>query len=162
MPLTIPHDSKRCRTGYRHISWNSRAQELAGVSPEARRAFLLQRTFSPHPLTFQAAFNVLEKACEDYPHKMHMDVEINGSRPLDYIIPKFLELAEHSHPKIRARSHVFPTSSPSTVNLFTSTSTLLLPVSSNAPRMTTSLSVATSTRLLFSSLQLVQRISCQQ
>ena len=54
--------------------------------------------FSP----VQAAFNVLEKACEDYPRKM--DVEINGSRPLDYMIPKFLDLSEHPLPKIRAHA----------------------------------------------------------
>ena len=33
-----------------------------------------------------------------------MDVEINGSRPLDYMIPKFLQLAEHPHPKMRAHA----------------------------------------------------------
>ena len=49
----------------------------------------------------QAAFNVLEKACEDYPRKM--DVEINGTRPLDYMIPKFLILADH--PASKMRSH---------------------------------------------------------
>lgn len=49
----------------------------------------------------QAAFNVLEKACEDYPRKM--DVEINGTRPLDFMIPKFLVLTEH--PSSKMRSH---------------------------------------------------------
>ncbi|KAJ7579308.1 armadillo-type protein [Mycena floridula] len=49
----------------------------------------------------EAAFNVLEKACEDYPRKM--DVEINGGRPLDFMIPKFLMLAEH--PASKMRSH---------------------------------------------------------
>ncbi|KAJ7503141.1 armadillo-type protein [Mycena galericulata] len=49
----------------------------------------------------EAAFNVLEKACEDYPRKM--DVEINGTRPLDFMIPKFLMLAEH--PSAKMRSH---------------------------------------------------------
>ncbi|KAJ6451941.1 armadillo-type protein [Mycena sanguinolenta] len=48
----------------------------------------------------EAAFNVLEKACEDYPRKM--DVEINGARPLDYMIPKFLMLAEHLSAKMRS------------------------------------------------------------
>jgi transportin-1 len=32
-----------------------------------------------------------------------MDVEINGTRPLDYMIPKFLELSEH--PAAKMRSH---------------------------------------------------------
>ncbi|KAJ7817296.1 armadillo-type protein [Mycena olivaceomarginata] len=50
----------------------------------------------------EAAFNVLEKACEDYPRKM--DVEINGTRPLDFMIPKFLMLAEHSSAKMRSHA----------------------------------------------------------
>ncbi|KAJ8076623.1 hypothetical protein PM082_001046 [Marasmius tenuissimus] len=49
----------------------------------------------------EAAFNVLEKACEDYPRKL--DVEINGTRPLEFMIPKFLSLAEH--PSSKMRSH---------------------------------------------------------
>lgn len=49
----------------------------------------------------QAAFNALEKACEDYPRKM--DVEIGGTRPLDFMIPKFLMLSEH--PSAKMRSH---------------------------------------------------------
>ncbi|TDL23096.1 ARM repeat-containing protein [Rickenella mellea] len=50
----------------------------------------------------EAAFNVLEKACEDYPRKM--DVEIGGTRPLDFMIPKFLMLAEHPNAKMRAHA----------------------------------------------------------
>ncbi|EDR00554.1 uncharacterized protein LACBIDRAFT_240538 [Laccaria bicolor S238N-H82] len=49
----------------------------------------------------EAAFNALEKACEDYPRKM--DVEISGTRPLDYMVPKFLMLSEH--PSAKMRSH---------------------------------------------------------
>ncbi|KAG6816592.1 hypothetical protein H0H87_004818 [Tephrocybe sp. NHM501043] len=49
----------------------------------------------------EAAFNALEKACEDYPRKM--DVEIGGTRPLDFMIPKFLSLTEH--PSAKMRSH---------------------------------------------------------
>lgn len=52
--------------------------------------------------TTQAAFSVFEKACEDYPRKM--DVEINGTRPLDYMIPKFLMLSEHPMPKMRSHA----------------------------------------------------------
>ncbi|KAI0067569.1 ARM repeat-containing protein [Artomyces pyxidatus] len=50
----------------------------------------------------QAAFNVLEKACEDYPRKL--DVEINGSYPLEFMIPKFLVLTEHHNSKIRSHA----------------------------------------------------------
>ncbi|KAF8870365.1 transportin-PC [Infundibulicybe gibba] len=49
----------------------------------------------------EAAFNALEKACEDYPRKM--DFELNGTRPLDFMIPKFLMLSEH--PSAKMRSH---------------------------------------------------------
>ncbi|OCH90570.1 ARM repeat-containing protein [Obba rivulosa] len=49
----------------------------------------------------EAAFNVLERACEDYPRKL--DVEINGTWPLEYMIPKFLMLSEH--PSAKMRSH---------------------------------------------------------
>ncbi|KAG5335852.1 hypothetical protein C0989_000202 [Termitomyces sp. Mn162] len=49
----------------------------------------------------EAAFNALEKACEDYSRKM--DVEIGDTRPLDYMIPKFLSLTEH--PSTKMRSH---------------------------------------------------------
>ncbi|THU89773.1 ARM repeat-containing protein [Dendrothele bispora CBS 962.96] len=50
----------------------------------------------------EAAFNVLEKACEDYPRKL--DVEISGTRPLDFMIPKFLSLAEHNSSKMRSHA----------------------------------------------------------
>ncbi|KAH8103257.1 ARM repeat-containing protein [Cristinia sonorae] len=49
----------------------------------------------------EAAFNVLEKACEDYPRKL--DVEMNGTWPLEFMIPKFLVLSEH--PSSKMRSH---------------------------------------------------------
>ncbi|PCH36569.1 ARM repeat-containing protein [Wolfiporia cocos MD-104 SS10] len=50
----------------------------------------------------EAAFNVLEKACEDYPRKL--DVEINGTWPLEYMIPKFLVLSEHPNSKMRSHA----------------------------------------------------------
>lgn len=50
----------------------------------------------------QAAFNALEKACEDYPRKL--DIEIGGTGPLDCMIPKFLQLSEHQSSKIRSRT----------------------------------------------------------
>ncbi|KAH7925297.1 ARM repeat-containing protein [Leucogyrophana mollusca] len=49
-----------------------------------------------------AAFGVFERACEDFPRKM--DVEINGTRPLDFMIPKFLQLSEHPNSKMRAHA----------------------------------------------------------
>ncbi|KZT69634.1 ARM repeat-containing protein [Daedalea quercina L-15889] len=50
----------------------------------------------------EAAFNVLEKACEDYPRKL--DVEINGTWPLEFMIPKFLMLSEHLRAKMRSHA----------------------------------------------------------
>ncbi|KAF8652279.1 hypothetical protein AX16_004468 [Volvariella volvacea WC 439] len=57
---------------------------------------------SPDVDVQEAAFNALEKACEDYPRKM--DFELNGTRPLDYMIPKFLMLSEHPSSKIRSHA----------------------------------------------------------
>ncbi|KIJ66034.1 hypothetical protein HYDPIDRAFT_87751 [Hydnomerulius pinastri MD-312] len=53
------------------------------------------------PSRQEAAFSVFEKACEDFPRKL--DIEINGTRPLDFMIPKFLMLTEH--PSAKMRSH---------------------------------------------------------
>lgn len=50
----------------------------------------------------EAAFNVLEKVCEDYPRKL--DVEIAGHHPLDYMIPKFFQLSEHESSKMRSHA----------------------------------------------------------
>jgi transportin-1 len=50
----------------------------------------------------QAAFSVLEKACEDLPRKL--DIEINGTRILDFMIPKFLAMTEHPTPRIRSHA----------------------------------------------------------
>ncbi|EGO00771.1 hypothetical protein SERLA73DRAFT_105148 [Serpula lacrymans var. lacrymans S7.3] len=57
---------------------------------------------SPDSDSQEAAFNTLEKACEDYPRKM--DIDINGTRPLDFMIPKFLLLSEHPSSKMRAHA----------------------------------------------------------
>ncbi|KAJ7918902.1 armadillo-type protein [Mycena leptocephala] len=76
----------------------------------------LMSTLDSTDLDRQAAFNVLEKACEDYPRKL--DVEINGTRPLDFMIPKFLMLADHPSAKmcsnaIACLSYFVPVSSQS-------------------------------------------------
>ncbi|EIW80522.1 transportin-PC [Coniophora puteana RWD-64-598 SS2] len=57
---------------------------------------------SPDVQLQEAAFSVFERACEDYPRKL--DVEINGTRPLDYVIPKFLMLSEHQNAKMRSHA----------------------------------------------------------
>ncbi|KAJ6454085.1 hypothetical protein C8R47DRAFT_1252659 [Mycena vitilis] len=45
-------------------------------------------------------------ACEDYPRKMA--VEINGTRPLDFMTPKFLMLASHHSAKMRSHAIACP------------------------------------------------------
>ncbi|KAL0072500.1 hypothetical protein AAF712_000263 [Marasmius tenuissimus] len=42
-----------------------------------------------------------KKACEDYPRKL--DVEVNGTRPLEFMIPEFISLTEH--PSLKMRLH---------------------------------------------------------
>ncbi|PFH50468.1 hypothetical protein AMATHDRAFT_3953 [Amanita thiersii Skay4041] len=79
-------------------------------------AQLLNALDSPDYDKQEAAFNVLEKACEDFPRKL--DFEVNGTRPLDYLIPKFLELSEHPSAKMRSHavaclSFFIPTNCPS-------------------------------------------------
>ncbi|KAG8903271.1 hypothetical protein FRB99_003538 [Tulasnella sp. 403] len=76
-----------------------------------------QQAASPHRLEAPlAAFGVLERACEDYPKKL--DKDINGQRPLDFMIPKFISLADDSKPRIRSHaitslSHFIPIQSQS-------------------------------------------------
>ncbi|KAF9041135.1 armadillo-type protein [Rhodocollybia butyracea] len=50
----------------------------------------------------EAVFNVLQKACEEYPRKL--DVEIGGARPLDFMIPKFLLLGDHISSRMRSHA----------------------------------------------------------
>ncbi|KAF9243191.1 armadillo-type protein [Melanogaster broomeanus] len=59
-------------------------------------------TMLDDPNRQEAAFSVFEKACEDFPRKL--DIEINGTRPLDFMIPKFLMLSEHPSPKMRSHA----------------------------------------------------------
>ena len=45
---------------------------------------------------------MIEKGCEDYPRLF--DTEISGTRPLDFMIPKFLVLSEHQIADMRAHA----------------------------------------------------------
>ncbi|KAJ7719509.1 hypothetical protein B0H16DRAFT_1739333 [Mycena metata] len=89
--------------------------------------------FGPPGGAWRAAFNILEKACENYPRKM--DDEINGTCPLDFMIPKFLMLAEHPSAKVPSRAS--PPLSPSAPSPSLSTSTPSLPPSSSSRPTTT-------------------------
>ncbi|KZT41877.1 ARM repeat-containing protein [Sistotremastrum suecicum HHB10207 ss-3] len=78
--------------------------------PEALM-LLMQNLESSNFEIQEAAFNILEKTCEDFPRKF--DVEINGTRPLDHMIPKFIQLIDHPEAKMRAHaiaclSHFIP------------------------------------------------------
>ncbi|KIJ51420.1 hypothetical protein M422DRAFT_158398 [Sphaerobolus stellatus SS14] len=57
---------------------------------------------SPQLEEQESAFDALEKACQDFPRKL--DVEMNGTRPLDFMVPKFLVLSEHPNAKIRSHA----------------------------------------------------------
>jgi transportin-1 len=50
-------------------------------------------------VTVQGAFNSLVKIAEDGPTKL--DCEINGQRPINYLMERFLAHTEHSNPRIR-------------------------------------------------------------
>lgn len=62
---------------------------------------LVEGLDSPDPIIKSGSFSVLEKACEDYPKKL--DKDVNGQRPLDFMIPKFIQMADD--PNSRIRSH---------------------------------------------------------
>lgn len=62
---------------------------------------LVEGLDSTDPIIKVSSFSVLEKACEDYPKKL--DKDVNGQRPLDFMIPKFIQLADD--PNSRIRSH---------------------------------------------------------
>lgn len=57
---------------------------------------------SPNFEEQEGAFDALEKACQDFPKKL--DLDMNGTRPLDFMVPKFLMLSTHPSPKIRAHA----------------------------------------------------------
>lgn len=50
----------------------------------------------------QGAFSAFAKICEDFTRKME-ECEINGTKPLDILVPKFLEATQH--PDVRIRIH---------------------------------------------------------
>jgi hypothetical protein len=50
------------------------------------------------PLIFQGSFGALQKICEDSAELLDSDAL---NRPLNVLIPKFLQFFRHSSPKIR-------------------------------------------------------------
>ncbi|KAG8926580.1 hypothetical protein FRC01_008665 [Tulasnella sp. 417] len=63
---------------------------------------LVEGLDSPDPILKASSFSVLEKACEDYPKKL--DKDVNGQRPLDFMIPKFIQMADDPNPRIRSHA----------------------------------------------------------
>lgn len=51
----------------------------------------------------QGAFSTLDKLCQDIPKKLEL-MEVGGTRPLDFMIPKFLTHIDSPYPKIRAHA----------------------------------------------------------
>ncbi|KAL2313475.1 Importin subunit beta-2 [Schizosaccharomyces pombe] len=60
---------------------------------------LMEMLSSPASTTQEGAFSALTKICED--SAQELDRDFNGTRPLDFMIPRFIELARHENPKIR-------------------------------------------------------------
>ncbi|KAF8331346.1 armadillo-type protein [Cantharellus anzutake] len=63
---------------------------------------LLQSLDAPSLDVQLAALSILQKACDDYPRKF--DIVLSGNRPLDFMIPKFISLAEHPNSRIRTNA----------------------------------------------------------
>ncbi|KAI8086186.1 armadillo-type protein [Halteromyces radiatus] len=59
---------------------------------------------SPNPLSVEMGFDALGKICEDAARDL--DQDINGVRPLNYIIPKFIQVLHHPNPKLRTQAMV--------------------------------------------------------
>lgn len=59
---------------------------------------LLSFPYAIFPLCFQGAFGALQKICEDSAEILDSDML---DRPLNIMIPKFLQFFKHSSPKIR-------------------------------------------------------------
>lgn len=64
---------------------------------------LMQLVDSPDPSVQEGAFASLDKLCQDVPKKLDL-MEINGRRPLDFMIPKFLHSIDSPLPKVRAHA----------------------------------------------------------
>lgn len=77
---------------------NIMEREEAGAWPEGLEA-LMKAVDSADANEQEGAFNSLQKLAEDCPGKV--DCEINGQRPLNYLIERFLTHTEHENARIR-------------------------------------------------------------
>ncbi|CEP13027.1 hypothetical protein [Parasitella parasitica] len=60
---------------------------------------LLEKLDDSNPTIVENAFSTFQKICEDSPRDL--DNTINNTKPLDYMIPKFIHFFNHPEPKIR-------------------------------------------------------------
>ncbi|EPX73852.1 karyopherin Kap104 [Schizosaccharomyces octosporus yFS286] len=72
-----------------------------GVStwPEVLPQLMDMLSGSTPSTTQEGAFSALTKICEDSAREL--DRDFDGTRPLDFMIPRFIELARNENPKIR-------------------------------------------------------------
>lgn len=61
---------------------------------------LIELMQSPSKTLQEGAFSTLDKLCQDVPKKLEA-MEVNGTRPLDILIPQFLYHVDSPYPKIR-------------------------------------------------------------
>ncbi|CDO74714.1 hypothetical protein BN946_scf184847.g22 [Trametes cinnabarina] len=98
---SMPQEEDRIRTIAGYLLKNN-ARLILRASPEVVEFVKSAVLLAFNDPSIMIPFNVLEKACEDYPRKL--DVEINGTFPLEYMIPKFITLSEHPNSKMRAHA----------------------------------------------------------
>lgn len=60
---------------------------------------LLSLLDSPHAPTIEGGFNALAKICEDMPKEL--DRDIGGVRPLNFLIPRFIQFFQHPSGELR-------------------------------------------------------------
>ncbi|GAA5797479.1 armadillo-type protein [Helicostylum pulchrum] len=60
---------------------------------------LLEKLDDPNPVLVENAFSTFQKICED--SSRDLDSVINGVKPLEYMIPKFIAFFDHPNPKVR-------------------------------------------------------------
>ncbi|KAI8376232.1 armadillo-type protein [Radiomyces spectabilis] len=63
---------------------------------------LMEKLDSPDPVTVEMAFDTLGKVCEDAARDL--DQEIEGDRPLNYMIPKFITFFHNPDPRLRVQA----------------------------------------------------------
>ncbi|SGY32564.1 BQ5605_C002g01382 [Microbotryum silenes-dioicae] len=77
---------------------------LIGLGPQnwpEALAQLMQLIESTDQYAQEGAFSALDKLCEDIPRQLEQ-MEVQGNKPLEFMIPKFIQHIDAGNPKIRA------------------------------------------------------------